>query len=371
MELKRALEELQFIQSPFDPCLFVLRNPSSGATEGMIGVHVDDGLCCGSQVFQNKLSALEQKFPFGSKKKRDFTFTGLRIFQKDDYAIWVGQTQYVKDIAPISIDRHRKQQPELVVNESERQSLRALVGSLQYASVSTRPDTSSRLGQLQSLINKAKISTLCEANKVLHETKLHADVALKITIPLESLRFVAFSDASFASEKNPDSHQGMVIMAAHKDIGNNQKSIINPIVWHSRKIQKVAVSTLTAEAMALAGTTGILSWMRLFWAWIHDTNLQWRKADETLMKLPPAFSALPEKALAAPIEGVPVDNQDKVTTKMNRRTDYISTDCKSLYDLISRTSPPACPEFRTLLQAKLIKEHLENGIQIRWVPSGA
>lgn len=157
--------------------------------------------------------------------------------------------------------------PELVVNENERQSLRALVGSLQYASVSTRPDISSRLGQLQGLINKAKISTLCEANKVSHETKMHANVTLKIKpIPIEALRFVAFSDASFASEKNPDSHQGMIIMAAHKDIGTNRKSIINPLVWHSRKIQKVAVSTLSAEAMALlvAGTTDILSWIRLF-----------------------------------------------------------------------------------------------------------
>ncbi len=182
---------------------------------------------------------------------------------------------------------------------------------------------------------------------VLHETKLHADVALKIKpIPLESLRFVAFSDASFASEKNPDSHQGIIIMAAHKDIGNNQEH---------HQIQKVAVSALSAEAMALAGTTGILSWVRLFWAWIHDTNLQWRKADETLMKLPPAFSALSEKALAAPIEGVPVDLQDKVTTKMNRRTDYISTDCKSLYELLSRTAPSACQEFRTLLQANSSK----------------
>ena len=372
MELKRALEQLQFIQSPFDPCLFVLRNPMSGATEGLVGVHVDDGLCCGSKLFQAKLDALEKKFPFGSKKKREFTFTGLRISQKEDYAIWVDQAQYVKDIAPISIDKHRKQQHELVVNEGERQSLRALVGSLQYASVNTRPDISSRLGQLQSQINKAKISTLCEANKVLHEAKVHADVTLKIKpIPIDSLRFVAFSDASFASEKNPDSHQGMIIMAAHKDIGRNHQSLINPIVWHSRKIQKVAVSTLSAEAMALAGTTDILSWIRLFWAWINDTNIQWRKADETLLKLPPAFSALPETAVEANIEGVPKEIQDSVGEGMKRKTDYISTDCKSLYDLISRTAPPACQEFRTVLQAKLIKEHLENGIQIRWVPSGA
>ena len=44
----------------------------------------------------------------------------------------------------------------------------------------------------------------------------------------------------------------------------------------------------------------------------------------------------------------------------------LTTDCKSLFDLISRTAPPACQEFRTQLQAKLIKEHLHNGIQIRW-----
>lgn len=49
----------------------------------------------------------------------------------------------------------------------------------------------------------------------------------------------------------------------------------------------------------------------------------------------------------------------------------LTTDCKSLYDLISRTAPPSCQEFRTQLQAKLIKEHLETGIKIRWVPSQA
>ena len=48
----------------------------------------------------------------------------------------------------------------------------------------------------------------------------------------------------------------------------------------------------------------------------------------------------------------------------------ITTDCKSLFDLINRTAP-ACAEFQTMLPAKLIKEHLQHGIKIRWVPSGA
>lgn len=73
-------------------------------------------------------------------------------------------------------------------------------------------------------IIKAKISTLFEANKILHEAEVSSNV---------TLRLVAVSDASFASEKTLDSHQGMIIMASHKDIGENNDSPVNPIVWHS------------------------------------------------------------------------------------------------------------------------------------------
>ena len=55
--------------------------------------------------------------------------------------------------------------PQDAVNEGERQSLRALVGSLQYAAVNTRPDLCSKLGWLQSQINKCTVGTLIEANK--------------------------------------------------------------------------------------------------------------------------------------------------------------------------------------------------------------
>jgi hypothetical protein len=148
----------------------------------------------------------------------------LKINQKEDYSIWVNQEQYVKGIHPIFIPKARKLTPNEPVNETERQGLRALVGSLQYAATNTRPDLCSRLGYLQSKINKAKISTFFEANKILHEAEVSSNV---------TLRFVAVSDASFAPEKTLDSHQGMIIMASHKDIGENKDSPVNPIVWHS------------------------------------------------------------------------------------------------------------------------------------------
>ena len=368
-ELKQSLEKLGFETAPFDPCTFILRD-KQGKPEGMIGIHVDDGLCCGSAIFHKRLAELEAKYPFGSKRSREFTFTGLKIVQQKDQSIWVSQEQYVKDIHPITIPKERRQTPNDPVNETERQSLRALVGSLQYAAVNTRPDLCSKLGWLQSQINKCTISTLLEANKILHEAKMFANVTIKIQpIPIEHLRFVAFSDASFASEKVPDSHQGMIIMASHKDIGENKNSPVNPVVWHSKKIQKVVVSTLSAEAMSLAGAVDILSWVRLYWAWLQDGSCRWQQADETLLRLPPAFAAIPPSSDDTPNAPTPQYNFLKQIN--SNKHDIITTDCKSLYDLISRHAPPSCQEFRTQLQAKLIKEHLNNGIMIRWVPSQA
>ena len=374
MELRKSLLELKFVQAPFDPCVFILPNQQDGTPEGIIGVHVDDGLCGGSKYFQEQLSKLEKKFPFGSKKQSSFTFTGLKISQQADCSIVVDQTQYVKDIMPISIGRDRRTQMESPVTEPERQSLRALIGSLSYAAINTRPDLGSRLSWLQSSINKAVVGTLLEANKVLHEAKLFADTSIKVqAIPLKEIRFVAFSDASFASAKTPDSHQGMIIMAAHSKIGENQSSPISPLVWHSKKIQRVAVSTLSAEAMALAGSVDILSWVRLYWSWINDISIRWKDTDQTLLKLPPAFSALPppEDEIDESQQTFSHENQKLLKHLPKESSGILTTDCKSLYDLISRTAPPSCQEFRTQLQAKLIKEHLDTGIKIRWVPSQA
>ena len=372
MELKKGLEDIGFLASPFDPCTFVLPNQQTGQLEGLIGIHVDDGLCCGSQKFHQKLMLLKEKFPFGSYKKRNFTFTGLKIDQAHDFSITVNQEQYVKDIQPIAISRDRKTMTEAPIDETERQALRALVGSLQYAAVNSRPDICSRLGWLQSRINTAKVSTLIEANKTLHEAKIHAKLSIRIQpIEINQVRFIAFSDASFASNKEPDSHQGMIIMACDEGIQHNQPSVVNPIVWHSKKIQKVAVSTLSAEAMALAGSVDVLSWIRLYWGWLMDTKIPWKLADETLFRLPPAFAAIPPKDEDTMTTTPPEKLQALLTTLPKSQNSLITTDCKSLYDMISRTAPPSCQEFRTQLQAKLIKEHLRNGIVIRWVPSGA
>ena len=276
------LERLGFEACPFDPCCFVLRSPATAdqpsRLEGILGVHVDDGLGGGSHVFEEAIRKLEITFPFGSHKVSAFTFTGIELNQHSDFSITLNQSAYVRKISPIQIETNRKTQLELPVTETERLALRGIVGSLQYAAINARPDLSSKLSFLQSAINHAKVETLMEANRVLHEAKKHHDVTITIKpIPFTDFRFMAFSDASFSSAKKLDSHAGSIIVGTHQDINRNCQCPISPITWGCRKIQKVVTSTLSAETMALSSTLDQLSWLRLFWSWIHDPTVQWKK----------------------------------------------------------------------------------------------
>ena len=69
-----------------------------------------------------------------------------------------------------------------------------------------------------------------------------------------------------------------------------------------------------------------LGWMRLLWGTINVDHFEWRNPKIGFQKLPIAI---------------------------------IVPDCKSLYDLVSRTAMPSCEEFRTTLEVLLIHERCE------------
>ena len=205
------------------------------------------------------------------------------------------------------------------MSEPERHLLRGLIGSLQYAAAHTRPDLSSSLSQIQSQVNSATVSTLIAANKTLHIAKKHHEVTIKIKpINPKDLRFLAFSDASFASKAKPESHAGMIIMATHKDITNNQTCQVSPLSWGTKKIQRVVTSTLSAETSALSSTLDQLTWMRLYWAWFFDQTLKWQN--------PSKVDGLPQ---AITVPTIRIDEKDLAITDCKSFLRPDDTDCSS------------------------------------------
>ena len=337
--MKNALVSYGMQVSPFDPCIFVLPKTKGKGIHGILGIHVDDGLMAGDSEFHNIINQLERKYPFGSKSSNDFVFTGIHIHQNDDHSIELDQTKYIEDIVPIQVDRNRRQDQNQLVNEKERQELRGLIGSLQYATTNTRPDLAAKVSFVQSKITTACISDLLEANRILQEAKQTKETKIVIkSIPLEDLRFVSFSDASFATRSKSQSQKGCLILAASKQIGEWQASDVSPLMWYSRKIARVVASTLASETYALSGAIDLLGWLRLHWMWMCEPSNLWKQ---------------PEQALRLASEA------------------YAVVDCKSLFDLLQKTTIPQCQEYRTMLEALVIKDRVKEGIIVKWVHSAA
>ena len=49
----------------------------------------------------------------------------------------------------------------------------------------------------------------------------------------------------------------------------------------------------------------------------------------------------------------------------------IVTDCRSMYDILTRTAVPSCSEHRTTIECLLIRERLKSNCDVRWVTSQA
>ena len=141
-------------------------------------------------------------------------------------------------------------------------------------------------------------------------------------------------------------------MVSHKDIGHNTKCPVNPMSWGCKKIQRVVTSTLAAETTSLNTVHDQLSWLRLCWTWMLDSKVPWKKPKLAFQNLPEMYTTATLKAQELP-------------------ESIAATDCKSLFDLVTRTAVPNCAEFRTQLTAGSIKDLLSEGVALRWVHSGA
>ena len=168
------------------------------------------------------MTSLLQAYTFS--KMKNTTFTLIRC--------------PVQNIDPTKIERHRRKQEQESVNEGERQGLRGLIGSLQYAATNTRPDTAARLSLLQSKINCAKIADLLDANRLLGDAKKHSDSRITISsIPEEQIRIVAYSDASFATREKQQSQKGSLISWLHMKMSFAKGSqMLIHCLCHQRKL---------------------------------------------------------------------------------------------------------------------------------------
>ena len=335
-EFRSKFEKEGFEAHPLDSCLFLLRNKQDPSRlEGILGTHVDDGLGGGTEVFERALQNIQKSLPFGQREKHQFRFTGLDIEQLPDFSIRINQGDYVSKIDPIDVPKTRRKEGGQKADNNEMHQLRALCGSLQYAAVHSRPDMCAKVAFLQKRICSATVEDLLEGNRILKEAKEHAQTSIMIRpIAIKDLTFASFGDASFASASQLKAQQGLFVMACTPSLGKNETSDVSPIAWNSKQIGRVVRSTLSAEAYAMSSSLDKLTWIRCMWGYILDPKFQWQKPEVALQTV--------HKAL-------------------------LITDCKSLFDLVTKLATPNCQEWRTTIEVMLIKEQSQGHSICRWI----
>ena len=86
----------------------------------------------------------------------------------------------------------------------------------------------------------------------------------------------------------------------------------------------------------MSKSVDLLGWVRSLWGCVHVPKFPWGSPIDGFKLLPRAI---------------------------------VVTDCRSLYDLVSRLAMPACEEFRTTLEVLLIKQRTEENVLFKWIPT--
>ena len=242
----RVVEELSSLNvttSKFDKALFLWK--SKGELEGVLIVHVDDFLWCGTESFYQKvILKMRETFKISKENKSFFKYIGIDLNQKTD-GIHIDQRSYINNIQPILLsDRSCPDKSETIKDSVLHKAFRGVVGQLNWACGVSRPDSSFNACNLSTVQAKPNYAHIFEANKAIRELKNTQYEIVYPRLDLSSVRIAAFSDASYANLTDGGSQGGFILFLYDKT------STCSPIAWASKKVKRITRSTLGAETLA-------------------------------------------------------------------------------------------------------------------------
>ena len=151
--IRRVLvEDLGYVQSKADPCVFFLFSENNGARQlhGVIGLATDDMIHGGDQYHASKMAIIQRRYKLGKFQYDEGRFCGKDMKMEKNGSILVNQTIFAKEkVIDIPISKERKKHRYSFCTEEEISQLRILLGSLARLSKETRPDLAGRVALLQ------------------------------------------------------------------------------------------------------------------------------------------------------------------------------------------------------------------------------
>ena len=231
------------VVSLFDPAVFYWHDNEEPM--GFVCLHVDDFWWTGNENFRRTvISGFEKVFTVGSVSSVPRNYLGLCIDSAmSGYS--VSQQAFHETLCEMPLT-HSKDEKTRPTTPEEKKELRGIIGKLLWLSVQTRPEISCSLSQLSSNLKESNVSDILAANKLIRYVRSE-EVTLKFPELglINDCRFVVFTDASLANNKDGSTQAGYLVFLTNIKTGD-----CSLISWRSQKLKRIVRSTLSAETLA-------------------------------------------------------------------------------------------------------------------------
>ena len=341
-KLAKELTNQGWTQSKLEPCVWRLYDSNQNLC-GIIGIHVDDLLCCGTgSVFEQHVRKLRESFPFGSwrdLRKEAVTFCGCELRQNEDGSIDLNQERYAETIQEIPLTRERKEQPQAELTDPERRQFRAALGALSWRATQSAPWMSATVSYLQGCFKDAIIEDVLQVNKLIRTQRQYSQTYLHFSSRILNPVIVTFHDASWACRRDGTSQGGLLTMIADKSVLLGNAGEFSMVAWQSKKLPRICRSSTAAEVQTGGHAVDSHEFMKqIVLEWMNPFPIPVREMDTALASMP----------------------------------SVLVTDSKNLYDSVVRieSSGLQLEERRLALEVLSIRERVaQAGVLYKWVDS--
>jgi hypothetical protein len=269
------VNKAQFKQQHHDACVYH-RFDKDNQIIAIVSLHVDDLLLAGSiGIYSELLEILEKEF---GKLKTDmdkFRHFGVEIERLSCGSILMDQTEYVKQLCPVTViaPRGSGRTATTDLNETEITDYRSLVSGISWWGI-TNPNAQAAASLYQGLLPTPTIEDARRLNACLADLVLHyAPFKIPTGIDYRNCHGKLTTDSSFnntVDRKSQNCHH-LLLCAGPGLSQRGELEFTKGFILSSKsgKSKRVCTSTMHAEALAMIGGTEDAEY---FLSWLLDCN---------------------------------------------------------------------------------------------------
>jgi Reverse transcriptase (RNA-dependent DNA polymerase) len=246
------IDQLDMSQSTYDPCLLYTRDTRGF---GLVGLQTDDTIILADTTFAATEETKLQKSKLLSKPREQLTqlhalkFNGGLITLEADGSILLNQERQCENIQLVDMESKDLKGARGAVrkNVDLKDQYVAQRARGAYVATVSQPEAAFDLSFAAQAVGPPTKDQVDQLNKRLQWQMDNPCRGLRfIKLDIDSLRLIAFTDASFANNKDLSSQIGFVIVIADKD------GRANILHWTSIKCKRVTRSVLASELYGMA-----------------------------------------------------------------------------------------------------------------------